>query len=265
MPCLLSSAKHLLQFIKNNEIPKQTSKGKMSIVDLFIYDKLDESTVSAFINGVGSLFKSLDLLYSNSEYKDYILPLCESCGSSPSSASWSSKSISQCLNSVLKSDKFLKNLNQDLLPLVQPQKVGKSILQLQKVQVVPIKTFKTEKEFYSKEANDEKRLKKEFKKAYRDAKRELKKDSQMLHELRQEEVRVKHHFYSKTNDLSEIWLNVRELDEWWTKNKQNSNFHKSKMPHKRKRSNLRTIKMEEWPETKLTPSKIEFFNLEDDN
>jgi len=71
--------------------------------------------------------------------------------------------------------------------------VVKSILQLQKVQVVPLKTFKTAKEFVNREANEEKKLKQEVKKAFREAKKELKKDSIALHEYKQEqtEKRVK--------------------------------------------------------------------------
>ena len=111
----------------------------------------------------------------------------------------------------MSSSKFLKHLNKDLLPLIQPGKTGKSILQLQKIQAIPIKTFKTEKEFFSKEANDEKRLKRDFKKAYRDAKREIKKDTQMLHELRNEEV-IRHFLFSfrAKNDIREINLNARK-------------------------------------------------------
>jgi len=56
------------------------------------------------------------------------------------------------------------------------------------VQRGSIKTFKTEKDVYDKEARDESKLKKEVKKAFRDARRELKKDSEMLHQVRAQEV-----------------------------------------------------------------------------
>jgi len=66
----------VLTFIKNAEIPEHASgKTKMSIVEMFLYDKLDKKSVSAFVNGTGYLVKSIDLLYSKSEYRDYILPV----------------------------------------------------------------------------------------------------------------------------------------------------------------------------------------------
>ncbi len=139
------------------------------MIDLFIYDKLDSSSVKAFINWVALYVKSLDKFYKASQYRDYILDLPE-------------------IIEVTESIKFGRYVNEELQPILTHTTVNKSVLQLQKTQLAPIKTFKFAKEFEDREAKEEKKLKKEYKKAMRDAKRELRKDAETIQKVRQEEV-----------------------------------------------------------------------------
>ena len=138
------------------------------MVDLFIYDKLDGKTVKTFINTSALLLKSLEKFYKLSIYRDYVIDY-------------------EILIPIIESSKFHKHLNPSLTPILKRSPVLKSVLQLQKVQTTPIKTFKAEKLIDNKEEREEKQLKKEVKKAMRDAKRELKKDSEMIQRVRQEE------------------------------------------------------------------------------
>ena len=171
---MISSVVKVCRFITLNEdsIPQKSDPAcKMSLLELFIYDKLDKSSVRAFINSTGALLKSFDLLYRRSEYRDYILDT----------------SIDSLLTKCTKSAVFVQHLSPNLKPLLTTQPVLKTVLQLQKVQKAQILTFKAEKERENKEEKEEKKLRKEVKKAFRDAKRELKKDSEALHRIRQEE------------------------------------------------------------------------------
>ena len=178
-PYVLSSAVKVLRFINTTPLPKSMSENKMSMLDLFIHDKLDCTTVKAFVNTAALLMKSLDKFYWRSEYRDYVLDFDE-------------------IFSIVDSIKFNKYVVDSLQPIISEAPVVKSILQLQKVQVASIKTFKPAKEIDNKEEREERMLKKEVKKAMRDAKRELKKDSEMIQKIRMEEVRIWKFMYMNT-------------------------------------------------------------------
>ncbi|CAI2363105.1 unnamed protein product [Moneuplotes crassus] len=167
-PYLVSSCVKILKFIKEVSLPKADPARKMSMLDLFLHSELDATSVKAFINCTALLVKSLDKFYRWSEYRDYILDLPD-------------------VIAVTESIKFGKYVDESLHPILSHTPVMKSVLQLQKAQVAPIKTFKFAKDHEDPEVREEKKLKKEYKKAMRDAKRELKKDTEMIQKVRMQE------------------------------------------------------------------------------